>query len=93
MFFELLLVIGDFNIYVNVFNDLDVVCFLELLILMGFEQYVDRFMYIFGYMLDLIIICCLDFLFFVKFVVDYLFFDYVIVLCDFELGKLFLKVK
>ena len=69
---EPFLITGDFNINVNVPNDSDAACFLELLTSMGLEQLADKPTHISGRMLDLIITRCSDSLFFAKPMTDYL---------------------
>ena len=90
---EPFLITGDFNINVNVPNDSDAACFLELLTSMGLEQLADKPTHISGRMLDLIITRCSDSLLFAKPMTDYLFSDHISVLCDLELGKPPPKVK
>ena len=50
-----MLVPGDFNIHVDVPNDIDAVKFLDLLESLGFEQHVTKPTHIFGRTLDLFI--------------------------------------
>jgi len=52
---ERLLVLGDFNIYVDVPNDINAVKFLDLLELLGLEQHFTEATHIFGHTLDLVI--------------------------------------
>ena len=55
---ERLLVLGDFNIHVDVPNDIDAVKFLDLLESLGREQHVTEATHIFGHTLDLVITRC-----------------------------------
>ena len=50
-----MLVLGNFNIHVDVPNDIDAVKFLDLLESLGFEQHVTKPTHIFGRTLDLFI--------------------------------------
>ena len=77
----------------NVPNDSDAACFLELLTSMGLEGLADKPTHISGRTLDLIITRCSDSLLFAKPMTDYLFSDHITVLCDLELGKPSPKVK
>ena len=52
---ERLLVLGDFNIHVDVPNGIDAVKFLDLLESLGLEQHVTEPTHIFGHRLDLVI--------------------------------------
>ena len=77
----------------NVPNDPDAACFLELLTSMGLERLADKPTHISGRTLDLIITRCSDSLLLAKPMTDYLFSDHITVLCDLELGKPSPKVK
>ena len=57
---ERLLVLGDFNIHVDVPNDIDAVKFLDLLESLGLEQHVTEPTHIFGHTLDLVITRCVS---------------------------------
>ena len=52
---ERLLVLGDFNIHLDVPNGIDAVKFLDLLESLGLEQHVAEPTHIFGHRLDLVI--------------------------------------
>ena len=88
---EPLLITGDFNIHVNVPGDSDATRFQELLTSMGLKQHVDK--PISGHTLDLIITRCSDSLLSAKPIADFLFYDYITVLCDLGLRKPPPKVK
>ena len=53
-----MLVLGDFNIHVDVPNDIDAVKFLDLLESLGLKQHVTEATHIFGRTLDLVITRC-----------------------------------
>ena len=53
-----MLALGDFNIHVDVPNDIDAVKFLDLLESLGREQHVTEATHIFGHTLDLVITRC-----------------------------------
>ena len=53
-----MLVLGDFNIHVDVPNDIDAVKFLDLLESLGLKQHVTEATHIFGRTLHLVITRC-----------------------------------
>lgn len=84
---EPLLIVGDFNIHVNIPSDSNAIQFLDLLSSMGLDQHVDKPTHISGHTLDLIITRCSDSLLSNSPITDYLFSDHFTVLCDLMLGE------
>ena len=84
---EPLLIVGDFNIHVNIPNDSKATQFLDLLSSLGLDQHVDKPTHISGNTLDLIITRSFDSLVSTSPSIDYLFSDHMTVLCDITLKK------
>ena len=88
-----LLICGDFNIHVDVSDDLDACRFLELLDSVGLDQYVSVPTHISGHTLDLIITRNSDQLLVSSPWTDYLFSDHLPVHCNIQVEKPLLKSK
>lgn len=81
---DLLLIAGDFNIHVDVPENPDGVCFLDLLEYVGLQQHVASPTHESGHTVDLIITRQCDSLLFTVFVSDYFLSDHCPLLCDKE---------
>ena len=68
-----LLIVGDFNLHVNIPSDPNASKFLDLLSSMGLDQHVDKPAHVSGNTLDLIITRCSDSLVPINPLIDYLF--------------------
>lgn len=90
---EELLLLGDFNICVDVVDDNDVMKFFDLLEFFGFVQYVEYVIYVYGYILDLIILCKLDIIIYGVFCIDCFLFDYGVVYFIINFNRLDIIVK
>ena len=90
---EPLFIAGDFNIHVNVPENPDGVCFLELLESMGLQQHVVTPTHESGHTLDLINTRQCDSLFSSVPVSDYFISDHCSLLCDLTVGKPTLPTK
>ena len=88
-----LLICGDFNIHVDVSDDLDACRFLELLDSVGLDQHVSVPTHISGHTLDLIITRNSDQLLVSSLWTDYLFSDHLPVHCNIQVEKPLLKSK
>ena len=88
-----LLICGDFNIHVDVSDDLDACRFLELLDSVGLDQHVSVPTHISGHTLDLIITRNSDQLLVSSPWTDYLFSDHLPVHCNIQVEKPLLKSK
>lgn len=83
---EPLIIVGDFNIHVDISTDPNAIQFLDLLSSMGLNQHVNKPTHLSGHTLDLIITRNCDTLLPTNPVTDYLFSDHITVICDLTLG-------
>ncbi len=84
---EPLLIVGDFNIHVDIPRDPNVIRFLDLLSSIGLHQHVDKPTHTSGHTLDLIITWNSDTFLPTRPLTDYLFLDHITVICDLTLGR------
>ena len=84
---EPLLIVGDFNLHVNIPSDPNASKFVDLLSSMGLDQHVDKPTHVSGNTLDLRITRCSDSLVPTNPLIDYLLSDHMTILCDIMLGK------
>ena len=77
---EPLLIVGDFNIHVDIPRDPNAIRFLDLLSSMGLDQHVDKPTHTSGHTLDLIITRNSDTLLPTRPLTDYLFSDHITVM-------------
>ena len=84
---EPLLIVGDFNLHVNIPSHPNASKFLNLLSSKGLDQHVDKPTHVSGNTLDLIITRYSDSLVPTNPLIDYLFSDHMTILCDTMLGK------
>ena len=84
---EPLLIVGDFNLHVNIPSDPNASKFLASLSSMGLDQHVDKPTHVSGNTLDLIITRCSYSLVPINPLVGYLFSDHMTIVCDILLGK------
>ena len=79
---EPLVLLGDFNIHVDVPTDMHAIQFRDLLDSMGLQQHVKRLTHVHGHTLDLLMTCQSDDIIAKEPEVERYFSDHAIVLCD-----------